>query len=223
MVFVCRPGSNTCYIFGGQGNNNGATGYLNDLWSFAQDTGYFSSMSRGNYNSANMGGTYGNKGGTASSSNTPGSRDNAAAYFDTINSRLIVYGGHGYVSTGTLGYLNDVWSFSVSSGNWLWLSGPNTLNQAALANRGGARCFHAIASASSNSFYVFGGDGYGTSAVGDLHDLWLHTIADTWSLVGGSISLNLQGDYFDESATTSTTTVKKVIDLFAKDCQDCFS
>ena len=38
-----------------------------------------------------------------------------------------LFGGNGYDSAGTSGYLNDLWKYS--AGQWTWMGGSNVVNQ----------------------------------------------------------------------------------------------
>ena len=76
----------------------------------------------------------------------------------------------------TLGYLNDMWMFNVTSGWWTWLSGSNAINQAglygvqgmaSLNNFPGARVYHSmVMHPSGQLIFVFGGYGYDTVILG---------------------------------------------------------
>ena len=76
----------------------------------------------------------------------------------------------------TLGYLNDMWMFNVTSGWWAWMNGGITIDQvgvygaqgvASANNRPGARNDHSIVMRPSGQLiFVFGGYGYDTTSQG---------------------------------------------------------
>ena len=63
---------------------------------------------------------------TPASGNSPGSRQSATGWTDG-NGNLWLFGGLGYDSAGTLGYLNDLWEFNPSTIEWSWMGGSTTL------------------------------------------------------------------------------------------------
>src|ERR1700682_6448033 len=68
----------------------------------------------GGANVANQSGVYGTHG-TPSSSNIAGARQGAVSWTDS-SGNLWLFGGGGYDSAGTFGFLNDLWRFDGS--NW---------------------------------------------------------------------------------------------------------
>ena len=74
-------------------------------------------------------GVYGTQG-SAAAGNIPGSREQAYAWTDS-SGNFWLYGGNGYDSTGTYGFLNDLWEYSTTTGQWTWVSGSNLVNQPA--------------------------------------------------------------------------------------------
>ena len=114
--------SGNFWILGGQGYDwTGTLGYLNDLWKYtpgaAGDTGQWTWMGGSNAvpPSSTFGvgngqsGVYGTLG-TATPGNSPGGRLGAAAWTDA-SGNLWMLGGQGYDSTGSQGYLNDLWRY----------------------------------------------------------------------------------------------------------------
>ena len=145
--------------------------------------------------------------GVPSVSNTPSSRQGAATWTDA-SGNLWLFGGQGVGSTGTAGYLNDVWKYSKSTNQWVWLKGNNsavntngtygTLGVAASANTPGSRSIAATWIDSSGKLWLFGGQGYpitGTT-VGYLNDLWSYDPAtNNWTWKGGTNTINSNGIY----------------------------
>jgi hypothetical protein len=114
--------SGDLWLFGGQGYDwTGTQGYLNDLWKYTPDaagnTGEWTWMGGNNAvpPSPDPSVDYGQPGvygilGTASSTNTVGGRIGAAGWVDA-SGNLWLFGGQGDDSTGTQGYLNDLWQY----------------------------------------------------------------------------------------------------------------
>jgi N-acetylneuraminic acid mutarotase len=100
------------WLFGGVGfDSTGALGNLNDLWRFSPTTGYWTWVSGADV--ANASGVYGTLG-TAAVSSAPGGRDSMSSWIDSAGN-LWLFGGYGIDSTGTLGYLNDMWECNAAS------------------------------------------------------------------------------------------------------------
>ncbi len=98
--------SNNLWLFGGDGYVSAVSvGLLNDLWKY--DGTNWTWISGDNIR--NQTGIYGTKG-TAKPSNKPGSRYYSISWIDSSNN-LWLFGGWGYDSSGTEGYLNDLWKF----------------------------------------------------------------------------------------------------------------
>src|SRR5208282_5598722 len=119
---------------------------------------------------------------TGSASNVPAGRQSATSWTDSAG-KFWLFGGYGYDSTGGAGYLNDLWQYSPSSGQWTWISGGNadnasgvygTQGTAAASNVPGGRYSGSSWIDSSGNLLLFGGYGYGsTGGLGALNDLWL--------------------------------------------------
>jgi hypothetical protein len=190
------------WLFGGFGlDSKGTSGgpgqigsVLNDLWNFDPGTSQWTWVSGGNV--ANQLGVYGGQGisnatTNASATNVPGARWGAAGWVNP-DGNLFFFGGFGYGAQATLptGFLNDVWEYQLSTGEWIWWKGsidvnqPGTyisspfdyfqlsyVNNAVGARRGAARWLPD----SSGYVYMFGGEGYDSTAggpYGELNDVW---------------------------------------------------
>lgn len=191
-------GSGNLWLFGGAGRNS-VNVYVrfNDLWKFDGSNWTWVSGSTADTQALPV---YGTKG-IPATGNTPGGRYSAVTWTDT-SGNLWLFGGAGYDSTGTEGYLNDLWKFDGS--NWTWVSGPNTANQAgsygtkgitAPANMPRAR-YNAVSWIDGGgNLWLFGGDGFDpVSAIVALNDLWKFD-GNNWTWVNGSDSANQIGTY----------------------------
>jgi N-acetylneuraminic acid mutarotase len=114
------------WVFGGYGyDSSGNLGYLNDLWRYEPVSGQWAWIS--GTNTVNQAGSYGTQG-TPDAANVPGGRYGSVSWMDGYG-RLWLFGGYGYDSTGSLGYLNDLWQYDPINGLWTWMSGADTVNQ----------------------------------------------------------------------------------------------
>jgi N-acetylneuraminic acid mutarotase len=105
--------SGNLWLFGGIGYDaTGNVGNLNDLWEYSPSTDEWTWMSGGS--GINARGLYGTKA-TAAVNDVPGARDSFSSWIDSAG-ELWLFGGNGYDSTGTLGYLNDLWEYNPSAG-----------------------------------------------------------------------------------------------------------
>jgi hypothetical protein len=92
--------SGNLWLFGGGGQ-------FNDLWEFKPTAKTWTWMSGSN--TGNASGVYGTLS-TAAASNVPGGREGSVSWIDS-SGNLWLFGGMGYDSTGTPGYLNDLWRY----------------------------------------------------------------------------------------------------------------
>jgi N-acetylneuraminic acid mutarotase len=104
--------SGNFWLFGGIGYSSASNvGSLNDLWEYDPTTKEWTWVSGGDVDNAL--GVYGTQG-TGSVGNILGGRQSASAWIDSSNN-LWLFGGYGYDSTGTLGYLDDLWQYDPST------------------------------------------------------------------------------------------------------------
>lgn len=172
--------SGNMWIFGGFGfDKDSSLGDLNDLWKYNPTTKEWTWVS--GISTVDQSGAYGTKG-TAGASNTPGARHYTVSWIDSSNN-LWLFGGLGFDSSlSGYGELNDLWKFSISSGQWTWTSGGNTANQSGIygaigtadvSNTPGARDSGVSWLDSSDNLWLFGGAGFDTTGTnGKLNDLW---------------------------------------------------
>lgn len=213
---------NIVYAFGGE---SALLTLRNDLWSYNTSTGEWTWLAGGN--STNAKGNHGTQG-TASTSNFPGARTNAVMW--KVGNELFIFGGFGYRRTGlTLqnvqDFLNDLWKYNLSTGEWTWLKGSsnarlngtyNSLNNGTASTTPGSRA-RATAWSNGNDLFLFGGDGFATQTSGilnlptqgTLNDLWKYnTSNNTWTWIGGANSINNNGTY-GTLGTPSTSNIPR--------------
>lgn len=170
------------WLFGGFGyGTTTSLSYLNDLWQYDLSTGQWTWMAGSN--NTNAWGVYGTLG-TGDSTTTPGARDSAAYWSDSNSSLLWLVGGYGRDSVGTVGDINDLWKYDLTTNQWTWVGGSNTANAIGVygtqgtsdvANIPGARDSAAHWVDANGHLWLFGGYGYDSAGnTGDLNDLWLY-------------------------------------------------
>jgi len=122
--------SGNFWLFGGNGLDvsaavtaTGGSGDLNDLWEYSPSKGYWAWMGGSNSVGTTGGGQPGVYGtlGTAAAGNVPGGREYFASLTDK-SGNFWLFGGAGYDSTDTAGYLNDVWELQNPAGATTTLS-----------------------------------------------------------------------------------------------------
>ncbi|HEV7136296.1 MAG TPA: kelch repeat-containing protein [Steroidobacteraceae bacterium] len=191
------------WLFGGYGVGSPI---FNDLWEYSPASGEWIWISGSS--TPNAIANYGTQG-MASPANVPGAHGSSRTWTDA-SGNLWMFGGYGYGSTGTQGWLNALWEFSPATGMWAWVGGSETVNAkgvygaqgiAAATNMPGARAqgsgpTSALHVAGGN-IWLFGGYGYdSTGAQGWLNDLWEYSSASgEWTWVNGPNTANANGVY----------------------------
>jgi N-acetylneuraminic acid mutarotase len=194
--------NNKLYLFGGYGRGgSGSEGTLNDFWEFNPVTN--------NWLWANgpkiVNGSTITTG--SPSSIRPGSRSQAVSFIDNDNAYIL--GGEGYDGNGSLGFLNDLWRYNMTTKLFTFLKGTTLRDQfgvygtqgiANVLNKPGSR-FGANAWVYNKKFYVSGGYGYASSGVlGYLNDVWEYKISTSnWTWLKGSFATDQGGVYGTQS------------------------
>ena len=175
------------WVFSGEGG-------FSDMWVFNTSNLGWIWKAGANANTSAPG-IYGTQG-TAAATNMPGARTNGAAWSDTAGNFWLL-GGYGTDSSGLIGYLNDLWSYSPASNQWTWVGGSqNGGSGAAVSGFPNPRNLAATWKDASGNFYLFGGQVYLGGTVGVQNDLWQYSpTTNQWTMIGGSTSLNAQGTY----------------------------
>jgi hypothetical protein len=177
--------SDNFWLFGGNGYDaNGLLGDMNDLWKYTPSTGEWTWMSGSN--SGEELDVYGTKG-VPAAGNAPGAREYAVGWTDSTGN-LWLFGGEGYDAGGGFGWLNDFWRYSLSTGEWAWMSGSDAWGQPGVygmrglpadGNVPGARGSLVTWTDSTDNLWLFGGMGFDASHIyaGNLNDLWKYNPA----------------------------------------------
>jgi N-acetylneuraminic acid mutarotase len=147
--------------------------------------------------------------GVSSAANIPGARENSMSWSE--NNHLWLFGGHGYATTNMQGYLNDLWKYSISTGEWTWVSGADTTGQGgvygalqvpATANHPCARQNGYTWTDTAGNLWLFGGIGNGSAY---YNDLWKFDInLGEWAWMGGTNSINAAGVYGIQGTPATT-------------------
>ena len=171
--------SGKLWLFGGGGyDSTGTVGHLNDLWKYDPTTLEWTWVSGSSF--VNQASIYGTQG-TAAPSNVLGANCGAVSWLDS-SGKVWIFGGEGYDSVGTIGYLNHLWKYDPTTLEWTWVSGSKTVNQAgnygtqgttASSNVPGGREYAVSWIDSSGELWLFGGRGLDWAGhSGSLNDMW---------------------------------------------------
>jgi len=185
------------WLFGGQGypGGTGAFGYLNDLWKYNPLTNQWTWVAGDT--TINNFASFGTQQ-VESSGNKPGARGNIpGAWVDAANNLWLFGAGGGYVASGSVGKLADLWKFNVASGNWTFMGGSASINANGVygtqlvpgnGNYPGGRYTSAFWKDVNGNFWLYGGNGQaatGSSAV-LLGDLWRYNpVTYQWTWMKG--------------------------------------
>jgi N-acetylneuraminic acid mutarotase len=208
------------WLFGGMGcDAAGNFGALNDLWQFNASTQAWVWMSGSStMTREDASGDYGRNGvygslGQAAQNNVPGGRYEGTIWIDA-SGNLWIFGGQGYDSTGTLGFLNDLWEFNPSSKQWIWMGGSSSVPSAtggvggqpgvygalgvtAASNVPGGRSGASNWTDGSGIFWLLGGGGRDSNnSYGGLNDLWeFNPSTSAWTWMAGGDTVLQPGVY----------------------------
>jgi N-acetylneuraminic acid mutarotase len=150
-------------------------------------------------------GVYGTLG-VSSPSNYPGARYGSTAWTDA-SGNLWLFGGYGLGPVTGQGNLNDLWKYNVTSNEWTWMGGTNSIwgggsygaqGVPSATNMPGARSLASGWVDGSGKLYLFGGTGCTTNSmtVGRLDDIWSYNTSNgEWTWLKGNNNVNQNGVY----------------------------
>jgi len=189
------------WLFGGYGYDSAGTlAYLNDLWEFSASTDEWTWM--GGSDVADAHGVFGTLG-TSAAGNMPGSRSGAVGWTDN-KGNFWLFGGYGLAENGGVAYLNDLWQYNPSTGDWTWISGSSAVGASggqpgtyatwmtpASGNAPGSRQYATGWTDQAGNLWLFGGYGYDSAAnYGYMNDLWeFNPSTGDWAWMGGNETL----------------------------------
>ncbi len=189
------------WLYGGYGNGSGSVGYLNDLWKYNVSDNTWTWMKGDDF--INASGFWYNKG-VENSYNYPCSSSGSVGWTDN-QGNLWLFGGMGYLPA--FGIIDLLWKYNTSTNNWTWVNGTGLVMQNGVygtigvpdpANTPGGRYYLKGWKDKNNDFWIFAGEGYGSSSIdeGRQNDLWNYNInSNQWTWMKGSTLINQKGIY----------------------------
>jgi hypothetical protein len=171
--------SGNLWLFGGEGYTSTLAGRNNDLWKYNVTNNTWTWITGSN--APNPPGVYGTKG-ISAPANQPGGRRGSAFWIDGMGD-LWLFGGGGYAKVGTgIGELNDMFRFSIATGEWTWMKGRDTISVSGIygtmgvttaSNMPGSRIYNVFWKKNNQQFWLFGGEGFDSQGQEDnMNDLW---------------------------------------------------
>ncbi|MGD0832533.1 MAG: kelch repeat-containing protein, partial [Terracidiphilus sp.] len=197
--------SGNLWVFGGVGYTPASFGVVNDLWKYSAGEWTWVSGS----DVISQGGIYGNQG-VADPGNVPLARYDAVSWTDAAGN-FWLFGG---VPWWESGFLNDLWKYDPTTGEWTWMSGSQmtdrngvygTEGAADSGNIPGTRALSVSWTDLSGNLWLFGGFGYDSLAnIGTLNDLWKYSpTSGEWTYMGGSESNSSSGSFGTQGSALS--------------------
>jgi N-acetylneuraminic acid mutarotase len=205
--------SGNFWLFGGTPSEYAPDGaFLDDLWEYNPLTGEWTWQSPNSTvpnclsstTPCGQTGVYGSIG-VAASANFPGGRIGANTWTDQ-NGNLWLFGGYGVASSASVGYLNDLWEFNISTGEWTWQGGSELVDAPGVYGSKGTPASGNIPGATESAItwtdkngnlWLFSGYGEDSGgATGTLNDLWeFNPSTKEWTWQSGSLYLGTTGVY----------------------------
>jgi N-acetylneuraminic acid mutarotase len=203
VTVATQPADGVCSVSNGSGTAAASVSNVTvvcslttvptDIWTWVGGSDY-----------ANAPGVFGTQG-TAAASNSPGARRQPTAWTD-VAGNFWLFGGYGLAATaGNVGMLDDLWKYSPSAGQWIWVGGSDTVGAAAAygslgtpaaSNDPGAREGAARWTDAGGNLWLFGGDSLAAQSSEELDDLWEYDMSSAqWTWMGGSSTAGNAGSY----------------------------
>ena len=168
-----RTAANEVCLFAGRGYGNAAFGYLNDMWCF--------SVAGTQWRAVGGSEAPGEVSRYTGADAWPGGLTRAAAVKDQQGT-VWLFGGYGYATADSAGYLHDLWAWGADTDQvWTHEGGSKQTNSAGLygtlgsaARNGwpGGRQSALLWVDYANTVWLFAGRGFGSTGVGVLADVW---------------------------------------------------
>ncbi len=191
------------WIYGGLGRDaRGIECYLNDIWEYVPSENQWAwwggNKSCPNADISGWPGVYGSLG-VPAAGNNPWSLYFASGWTDS-SGNLWLFGGKGVDEDSISYYMNDLWQFYPSTGQWAWTNANSggsgiygSLGNWSPANIPTRRFAPASWTDRDGNFWLLGGSGEASnslSPLGMLNDLWeFRPSINEWAWMGGSNSV----------------------------------
>lgn len=189
--------SGNFWLFGGVVNGD----EYNDFWKYDVSANQWTWMG-GAQATTNQVGVYGVQG-VPSVNNYPSARGYGANCWTDNNNNLWLFAGFGYDPVSNLGALEDLWKYNITTNEWTWVKGTNTVNQSPVYGTQGisgpnnspggrAECKSSWVDG-QNFAWIFGGQDL---ASGVFNDLWKYDVnINEWTCMKGDMITNGLGNY----------------------------
>ena len=181
---------------------------LNDLWVFTAASGRWTWVG-----GSNVGDAQGVYGAAPATTNIPGARMDRTAV-KGANGKIWLFGGYGLGENISIGKMNDLWSFEVSSGIWTWHKGENQPTHTGVYGTRGVPHVDNVPRGRSGVSLLFDPAGLlwlfgGADSQGFNNDLWRYDVAgNVWTWISGADTTDptvprSQGNYLPPGTTTA--------------------
>lgn len=178
-------------------------GMLSALWKFDPIINQWTWMK--GPNTLGSPGIYGVQG-VPDPANNPGVRGYGAGTWVDMQGNLWLFGGFGKDTGNVVGALSDLWKYDISTNMWVWVKGPQQINQTGSFGTQGvgspsnlppSRGFTSSWVDASGDLWMFGGHVNAYTYPGILgNDVWKYNITlNQWTWMKGSQSVNPTGSY----------------------------
>jgi PKD repeat protein len=136
--------------------------------------------------------------------------ETAAAWVDSLNN-LWFFGGQ--LCCSASGFIDDVWMYNTTSGDWTWMKGSNLCCAVPVygikgisdpLNTPGGRRIYAHWQDEANNFWIFGGQDNTNNC---FNDLWKYDpVVNEWTWMKGANVINAPGSFGTQCSFDSTNT-----------------
>ncbi|HLG35855.1 MAG TPA: kelch repeat-containing protein [Bacteroidia bacterium] len=178
------------WLFGGV-DYNGALEY-GDLWQFKPSINQWAWIKGPGI--AEQAGVYGTQG-VPSLTNNPGARAWGCMTWADLNNNLWLFGGIAFDANGAQNELNDLWKYDISTNEWTWMKGADTIHSSGVYGTIGVSsptntppCMwenNGSWTDSNNNLWLFGGISY-AHLNASLNTLWKYDIStNEWTWING--------------------------------------
>jgi len=194
--------SGNLWLFGGEGYATSTGGKLSDLWKYTIGTNEWKWVK--GHNGTDRYGVYGTQG-VSSATVGPGARSSSVSWKDA-SGNLWLFGGLGFDVNSVSGSLADLWKYNVSTSEWSWIKGFNTVDQNGVYGTQGVSSSTVMPGSrssavgwtdASGNLWMFGGSGRAaTGGNAFLNDLWKFDVTTLqWTWIHGSSTSAQGGTY----------------------------